>query len=164
MATTPEGITVIPTDHHEVVALLASETLAAVERAIATAVGVNVVYNEPDCVTTTYTRAEISVSGLTVAQIADYLRVNGNQVIAFGIAFLQAKGPPAPPAGGVVLGLGNGFGITYAIRHHFLAQRTKKEFHAFLKNRRIKGHTKFAKELLAIYQDILKNIAPRLSQ
>ena len=48
----------------------------------------------------------------------------------------------------------NGFGLTAAARYHFVSQRTGKELRAFLKNRRIPYHTKYAKQLEAVYASL----------
>jgi hypothetical protein len=156
MAKTPEGITITPTVHADVVALLGSEELAAVERGISQGGGLEIIYDDPNSVTTTNRRAEISVSGLTVEQIREYLCTHREALIAFGIASLgdQRESESEDEEQGVTLGLGNGFGILYAIYHHFITQRPKAEFHAFLKNRRIGRQATFAKNLRRIYESL----------
>jgi hypothetical protein len=55
---------------------------------------------------------------------------------------------------GVSFGYANGFGAKCAIYHNFLANRAPSEFRAFLKNRRIPTHTKYAKELTRVFGEV----------
>ena len=160
---TPERITVIPTLYHDVLSLLKSDTLASIEHAIATKCGLRIIFHDSTA-STSHTQAEISVSGMTVGAIEEYLQKNRIPITAFGIHFLHdpdatsdeqeyPEGEEQDPNGeSVTLGIGNGFAISYAIYHNFLANRPLAEFHAFLKNRRIPKHTKFAKALLRVYE------------
>lgn len=158
-------IKLIPTSYQDVLALLRSEALRAVEQAIATAVGIRIVENySTTC--TTYTQADMSVSGMTVAQTETLLVSHRDLIIKFGIAFLRDEeatddaeefpdGEGQDPSGTAeVLGLGVGFGIKYAIFYNFLAHRTPEEFCAYLKNRRIPHHARFARELRRVFDSV----------
>ena len=161
---TPEGITVISTSHQDVLALLKSDALSAVEKPIASQTGLNIIYDHGSA-STSYTQAEISVCGMTTDQIEDYLTANRDSLIDFGVRFMSDEDATSdeqeyPEGGGgdpdgesETLGYGNGFGIKVAIYHNFLANRTPTEFRAFLKNRRIPKHTKFAKELARVFAE-----------
>jgi hypothetical protein len=159
---TPEGITLVPTPYQDVVALLKSEALSAVEGPIAARCRMTIIYDGGSA-STSYVQAEISVSGMTTRQIEDYLAANKESLIEFGVCFLQdpeatrdeqeyPEGEEQDPDEVIAtLGYGNGFGIKVAIYHNFLANRTPAEFRAFLKNRRIPKHAKFAKELERVF-------------
>lgn len=161
---TPDGIKIIPTVYHEVVALLKSEALAAVELPIAARRRLKIIYDDGTASTTSI-RADISVSGLTSAEIEQYLILHKEAVIRFGIRFFgdqsatseeqeYAEGEEQDPAEGAqVLGLGNGIGIRMAIYHNFLTNRTPADLLAYLKNRRIPHAAKFAKDLARIYAE-----------
>jgi len=161
---TPEGISLTPTDYQEIVALLTSNELAAVECPIADRCRLRII-RDLASTTTTHLQAEVSVSGMTVAEITHYLARNRNHLIAFGVRFLGdsdatkeeqefAEGDEQDADGeSETMGLGVGFGVKYAIYHNFLANRTAAEFRAFLKNRRIPKHTKFAKELERVFAE-----------
>ena len=84
-------------------------------------------------------------------------------MIAFGVRLLQETSDEEeypedeeqdPDEESETLGYANGFGIKYAIYHHFLANRSLSELRAFLKNRRIPKHTKFAKELQKVFLQV----------
>lgn len=155
---TPEGITVIPTVHQEVLGLLASDELAAVEKSIAAQcrfrIGTELTFAE-----ISYIRAAISVCGLTTQQIRDYLVAHRDALITFGTRYLSnnaatnnaeefASGEEqdaSEPIGPIRFS--TGFAIKIVIYHHFLTQRTQDEFHAFLKNRRYPHYIKFAAEI-----------------
>ncbi|MCA9146632.1 MAG: hypothetical protein KDB05_27830 [Planctomycetales bacterium] len=159
---TPEGITVVPVAYQDVLALLTSDAVTDVEQAIASQLRFKIIQDH-GATSTSYTQAEISVSGMTTDQIERYLRSDRDLVIAFGVRFLRdddatsdeqeyPEGEEQDPDGeSETLGYGNGFGIKYAIYHNFLANRPSSEFRAFLKNRRIPKHTKFANELVRIF-------------
>jgi hypothetical protein len=160
---TPVGITVIPTSYPEVVALLKSAPLDAVERAIADRLRAKII-DHASAASISYTQGEISVSGMTVGQIEAYLAANRKPLIDFGVRFLGDQEATSDeqeyPTGeeqdqdqpGVDLGLARGFGIKIAIYHNFLANRAPAELRAFLKNRRIPRHAKFAKELERVFR------------
>ncbi|MFO0530086.1 MAG: hypothetical protein ACK52A_18480, partial [Planctomycetota bacterium] len=59
---TPEGITITPTNHLEIVALLTSDELAAVECPIAEQCRLKII-RELGSTTTSHLQAEVSVSG-----------------------------------------------------------------------------------------------------
>ncbi|MDB5342728.1 MAG: hypothetical protein JWP89_1105 [Schlesneria sp.] len=159
---TPDGIKIIPTVYQEVLALLKSDVLAAVEHLIAAERRLKMIYDDGTA-SMTYLRAQISVSGLTTAGIEGYLSHNKDAVIRFGLRFLgdqdatsdeqeYAEGEEQdPPGESEILGLSNGMGIKIAIYHNFLANRTPAEFIAFLKNRRIPKAAKFARDLVRVY-------------
>ena len=159
---TPDGIKIIPTVYHEVMTLLGSEALAAVEVPIAARRHLKLIHDHGTA-STTYIRAEISVSGLTSADLEQYLTLHKEEIIRFGVRFLgdqdatseeqeYAEGEEQDPAeGSEVLGLGNGFGIKIAIYHNFLTNRTPPELLAFLKNRRIPKAATFARDLTRVY-------------
>jgi hypothetical protein len=158
------GIKAIPTPFRGVLALLRSEPLRAVERAIAAQVGARVV-EDYSTASTSSAQAGMSVSGLTAAEIETLLRDHGDQIVAFGVRFLRdpeatrdeeeyPEGEEQDPSGpSQALGLGTGFGILYAIFYNFLANRTPEEFRAFLKNRRIPHHARFARELRRVFEE-----------
>jgi hypothetical protein len=161
---TPDGIKIIPTVYQEVLALLKSDTLAAVEHPIAARRHLKMIYDDGTA-SMTYLRAEISVSGLTTAGIEEYLSHHKDAVIRFGLRFLgdqnatsdeqeYAEGEDQdPPGESEILGLSNGMGIKVAIYHNFLTNRMPAEFLAFLKNRRIPNAAKFARDLDRIYSE-----------
>jgi hypothetical protein len=159
------AIKVIPTPYQEVLALLHSAALRAIEQAIAAAVGSRIVEDYSSS-STSYTQADMSVSGMTVAQTEAVLVSHRDQLIRFGVAFLRdeaatadaeefPEGEEQDPCEMVeVHGLGVGFGIKYAIFYNFLAHRTPAEFRAYLKNRRIPHHAKFARELRRVFDAV----------
>src|SRR5882724_8623516 len=81
-------INVIPTAYDEVLALLHSEAVRTVEQAIASEVGSRIVEDYSN-ICTNYTRGDISVSGLTVAEIESLLIARREEIVAFGIRFLR---------------------------------------------------------------------------
>jgi hypothetical protein len=157
-------IKVIPTPYDEVLALLHSDALRGVEQAIASQVGSRIIEDYSN-ICTDYTRGDMSVSGLTVAEIVSLLVFRGDEIIAFGIRFLRdqeasrdeeeyPEGEEQDPSETVeVHGLGTGFGIKCAIYYNFLANRTLAEFRAYLKNRRIPHPAKFARELRRVFEE-----------
>ena len=157
-------IKVIPTAYDDVLALLHSETLRTVEQGIALEVGSRIVEDYSN-VCTNYTRGDISVSGLTVAEIESLLIARRKEIVTFGIRFLRDQEASRdeeeypdgeeqdPSETEELLGLGTGFGIKYAIFYNFLANRTPAEFRAYLKNRRVPHHAKFAKELRRVFDE-----------
>ena len=161
---TPEGITIVPTTHQEVVALLTSDELAAVESPIAERCRFKILRDLASS-TTSHVQAEISVSGMSVPEIVVYMRNHRNHLIEFGVRFLgdeaatddeqeYPEGEEQDSDGeSESLGYCIGFGVKYAIYHNFLANRPAADFRAFLKNRRIPGHTRFAKELARVLSD-----------
>ena len=164
------AVNVIPTPYQEVVALLHSDALRAVEQAIASEVGSQIV-EDYSTASTTYTQADMSVSGMTVAETEAFLLAHRDQIIKFGVAFLRdeaatddaeeyAEGEEQDPSETVeVHGLGVGFGIKYAIFYNFLAYRAPAEFRAYLKNRRIPHHTRFARELRRVFDAVQQKLA-----
>ena len=162
---TPDGIKIIPTVYHEVIALLKSEALAAVELPIAARRRLKIIYDDGTA-STTYIRADISVSGLTSAELEQYLIRYKEAVVRFGIRFFgdqsatsdeqeYAEGEEQdPPEGAQLLGLGNGIGIRMAIYHNFLTNRTPADLLAYLKNRRTPHAAKFANDLARINSEI----------
>lgn len=159
---TPEGINPIVTSHQEVLSLLKSDALSAVERPIAAKCRLDIIYDYGSP-STSSTQAEISVSGMATDQIEEYLTINRDLLIDFGVRFLSDKDATSdeqeypdgeeqdPDGGSETLGYGTGFGIKVAIYHNFLANRTPAEFRAFLKNRRIPQHAKFAEDLARVF-------------
>ena len=162
---TPEGITITPTSYQEIVALWTSDELAAVECPIAEQCRLKII-RDLASTTTGHLQAEVSVSGMTVADITHYLALHRNHLVAFGVRFLGDKDatkeeqeyPDGEEQDGddqsETMGLGVGFGVKYAIYHNFLSNRLSAEFRAFLKNRRIPKHTKFAKELERVFTEV----------
>ena len=161
---TPEGIHIIPTTHQEVVALLTSDELDAVESPIAERCRFNILH-DLSSTTTSSVQAEVSVSGMSVSEIVDYMVNHRKHLIEFGVRFLgdddatndeqeYPEGEEQVPDGeSVSLGYGVGFGVKYAIYHNFLSNRPAGALRAFLKNRRIPRHTKFANELARVFTD-----------
>lgn len=161
---TPEGILVIPTSYEELNKLLASESLAAVEQAIASKCGLKT-FHETSLAVLSHTKSEISVSGMNTVQIEEYLKTHQGPLIEFGIRFLSDEKATSedeeypegeeqePPITIESLGYANGFAITIAIYHNFLSNRTPAEFRAYLKNRRIPKHAKFLQELTRIFTE-----------
>ncbi len=159
---TPEGISLTPTSYQEIVALLTSEELASVECPIADQCRLRIIHDLAST-TTSHLQAEVSVSGMTVAELTQYLALYRNQLVAFGVRFLGdsdatkeeqefAEGEEQDTGGeSKTMGLRVGFGVKCAIYHNFLANRPVAEFRAFLRNRRIPKHTKFAKELERVF-------------
>lgn len=159
------GIKVIPTPYQDVLALLHSSTLRAVEQSIAAAVGSRIV-EDYSSASTSDTQADMSVSGMTVAQTEALLVSHRDPIINFGIAFLRdqtatddaeefPQGEEQDPSETVeVHGLGVGFGIKYAIFYNFLAHRQPAEFRAYLKNRRIPHQARFARELRRVFDAV----------
>lgn len=159
---TPDGIQIIPTVYQEVLALLKSDVLAAVEQPIAAGRRLKMIYDDGTA-SMTYLRAQISVSGLTTADIAKYLSQNTDALIRFGLRFLgdheatsdDQEYPEGeeqdPPGESEILGLSNGMGIKMAIYHNFLANRTLSELLAYLKNRRVPKAANFARDLIRVY-------------
>jgi hypothetical protein len=159
------AIKVIPTPYQEALALLRSDTLRMVEQAIADAIGSRIV-EDYSTTSTSYTQADMSVSGMTIAQTEALLVTRREQIIKFGVAFLRdeaatddteeyPEGEEQDPSGTVeVHGHGIGFGIKVAIYYNFLAHRTPAEFQAYLKNRRIPHRARFARELRRVFDTV----------
>jgi len=158
-------IEVIATPYKDVIALLKSETLRAVEDEIAARTGENVL-RDYSTASTTYTQAAMSVSGMSPSQIESFLLAHREEIVDFGLRFHEdeeaTKDEEEYPDGeeqdddsgeSISLGLGTGFGIIYAIYYNFLANRSMAEFRAFLKNRRIPKHAKFARELKRVFDE-----------
>ncbi|WP_164101408.1 hypothetical protein [Candidatus Laterigemmans baculatus] len=162
---TPEGITVTPTSYQDIVALLTSDELAAVESPIAERCRLKIL-RDLASTTTSYLQAEVSVLGMTVAEIRNHLALHQNRLVDFGIRFITYKEATKEeqeyPEGeeqdsdgkSEAVGLGVGLGIKYAIYHNFVVNRPAAEFRAFLKNHRIPKHTKFAKELERVFAEV----------
>jgi hypothetical protein len=156
------AIKVIPTPYQDVMALLRSDTLRAVEQPIASEVGLRIL----DETSASNIQSDLSVSGMTVAETEALLRSHRDQIIAFGIAFLRdeaatddteeyPQGEEQDPSESVnVLGLGMGFGIRHAIFFNFLANRKSPEFQAYLKNRRIPNRARFAQQLRRVFDSV----------
>lgn len=119
----------VPTEYHEVVQLLKSTELAAVEKGISEGTATSI-YHGNFSVNSNYTLAEVSVSGLTVDNITTILRDDCMSLIEFGIRFLgdeeategvqeypEGEEPGPDEADAIIekLGLSSGIGITYAI-------------------------------------------------
>ncbi len=167
------AIKVIPTPYQEVLALLRSDTLRAVEQIIAAAVGSRIV-EDYSSTWTSFTQADMSVSGMTVAETQSLLVAHRDQIIEFGVAFLRDEAAADdseefpegqeqdPSETGAVHGLGVGFGIKYAIFYNFLAHRTPAELRAYLKNRRIPHHARFARDLRRVFDTLQQNAAEPL--
>lgn len=161
---TPEGIILIPTSYQEIAALLASDELAAVESPIADQCQLRII-RDLTSAQISYLQADVSVSGMTIAEIRQYLVRYRNHLVAFGVRLLGdsdlaqeeqefAEGEEQDEDGeSEIKGWGVGFGVNYAICHNFLANRPAAEFRAFLKNRRIPHHAKFAKELERVFAE-----------
>ncbi|MCC9602225.1 hypothetical protein LOC67_16845 [Stieleria sp. JC731] len=162
---TSEGISITPTSYQEIVALLTSDELAAVECSIAEQCRLKII-RDLASTTTSHLQAEVSVSGMTIPEITHYLNLHRYQLVAFGIQLLGDKDaskeeqeyPDGEEQGldgeSETIGLAVGFGVKYTIYHNFLANRPAAEFRAFLKNRRIPKHTKFAKELERVFAEL----------
>ena len=158
-------IKMIPTPYQEVLALLHSDALRAIEEAIAAAVGSRIV-EDFSSTSTSCTQADMSVSGMTSAETESLLRSHRDRIIKFGIALLHndaasdegeefPEGEDQDPSESVeVHGLGVGFGIKYAIFFNFLANRTPAELRAYLKNRRIPHHARFARGLRLVFDAV----------
>ena len=158
-------IKVIPTSYQEVIALLNSDALHAVEDSVAPQIGLNII-RDYSTASTQYTQAEISVSGMTVNEIEKFLVNNREVLITFGVQFLTdqeaTKGEEEFPDGeeqdeageSRVLGIGTGFGVKLAIYFNFLANRTPAEFRDYLQSQRIPHHARFAKELRRVFESV----------
>jgi hypothetical protein len=156
-------IKVIPTSYQEVMALLNSDALHAVEDSVAPQVGLSII-RDYSTSSTQDTQAEISVSGMTANEIEKFLANNREMLVAFGVRFLTdqeaTKDEEEFPDGeeqdedgeSRVLGIGSGFGIKLAIYLNFLANRTPAEFRDYLQNRRIPHHAKLAMELRRVFE------------
>ena len=163
-------IRVIPTPYQEVLALLRSDALRAVEQSIAVAVGSHIL-EDSTIASTTRIQGDLSVSGMTIAETESLLLAQRDQIIRFGIAFLRDEAATDtteefpegeeqdPPKIVSVLGLGVGFGISYAIFYNFLARRTPAEFRAYLSNRRIPHQARFARELRRVFESAQHRLA-----
>ncbi len=163
-------IRVIPTPYQDVLALLRSDALRAVEQSIAVAVGSHIL-EDSTIASTTRIQGDLSVSGMTIAETESLLLAQRDQIIRFGIAFLRdeaatdtAEEYPEgeeqdPPKIVSVLGLGVGFGISYAIFYNFLARRTPAEFRVYLRNRRVPHQARFARELRRVFESVQHRLA-----
>jgi hypothetical protein len=139
--------------------------MRAIETDIAKAVGSRII-EDYSVTCTSYTQADMSVSGMSVADTEALLRSHRDQLTAFSIAFLGDEAASGveeeypegeeqdPSEEGEVLGLAAGFGITYAIYYNFLAHRSPAEFQAYLKNRRIPHRAKYARELRRVFEGV----------
>ena len=153
------AIKVVPAPYQDVLALLQSDVLRAVEQAIAAEVG-RAVVEDYSVACTSFTQADLSVSGMTVAEAEALLRAHREGIIKFGVAFLRDEETAGRPGGlgssrvVEVRGLGAGFGVKYAIYYNFLAHRAPAEFLAYLKNRRIGHPAKFARGLRRVFGSV----------
>ena len=159
------AIKVIPTSYAETLALLRSDALRSVEEAIAHETADRIVVDESSAATTSM-QADLSVSGMTVAEAEALLLSRRDEIVRFGVAFLKDEtatsdaeeypaGEEQDPSETVEMhGLARGFGVKYAIYFNFLANRPATEFAAYLKNRRIPGAAKFARELRAVFESL----------
>ena len=159
------AIKVIDTPYQAVVALLQSDALRSVEQPIAASVGMKIIEDDSST-SVSMKQADLSVSGMTVAQMEALLISDRDKLVKFGIGFLSDKdatddaeefpeGEEQDASATVeVLGLGVGFGVTHAIYYNFLANRTPAEFRAYLKNRRIPHQAKFAKDLRRVFDSL----------
>lgn len=145
------AIRIIPTEYHEVLALLRSETLRSLEEEIAAAAGYSI-REDYSSVCTSHRQADMSVSGLTASEIAALLAASREQIVRFAIACLRGS----VVARGERPVLGAGFGISHAIQFNFLVHRTPAEFRAYLKNRRTPNAARVIRELRAA----LDSVAP----
>ncbi len=103
---------------------------------------------------------------MTVSEIGRYLAAHRSSVIAFGVRLFRdsdatieeqeyPEGEEQDSDGSSeTIGMAVGCGVTYAIYHNFLANRTPQELRAFLKNRRIPHHARFAKELERLFVEL----------
>lgn len=148
--TTPEDIKLTPAAYDEVVALLKSDALRAVEEPIAAAVGLEII-RDYSVGSVAWIQAEISVSGLSPKELEQYLVAHRQAIVDFAIRYSSSSATPTTGDCKPV-GLSAGFGLLHGIRHNFLANRTNKEFIAFLKNRRIPAPTKEAKQARAAFE------------
>ena len=163
-ARTPEGIVLVPAEYQDVLALLQSPALAAVEQTVAARCGLKIL-NRHDSMLVAYMQGNISVCGLTPRQLEEYLATHQDTLIAFSIRFVNdremdrneeefAPGEKQDPAEFVeTVGYPVGFGVGYAIYHHFLTQRPAADFRAYLKNRRMPKAAKFVKELARVLKE-----------
>lgn len=163
---TPDGLTVVPVTHQEVLALLKSDTHMAVEQEIATRCNMKILYDY-ESASLSSIQSDISVSGLSASQMEDYLLNNKDSIIEFAVRFQHdqdatsdeeeyPEGEEQDPDGeSETLGYGTGFAVGYAIYHNFLAN-LPSELKAYLKNRRIPKHTKFAKTLTRLFDETSK--------
>lgn len=159
------AIKIIPTPYQQVLALLHTDILRVIEQAIASEIGCRII-EDYSTTCTSFTQSEMSVSGMSVSEIEAFLLAHRDQIIRFGIAFLRDEAATDNteeyPEGEEqdrtenkqFQGLGVGFGIKYAIFYHFLANRSKEEFLAFLKNRRIPHQAKFAREMRRVFEAV----------
>lgn len=165
MRTTPEGITVTPVEFHDVIEILNSDALKAVEEPIAAACGFMILRDSMP-ILISEAQGELSVCGMSVEEFKKYLAENQSSIVEFALCLLNDKTeipvqefPESeeqdPSEEGQVLGICNGFGITRTIWHQFVSRRSPKELRAFLKNRRIPHHTKYAKQLESIYASLV---------
>jgi hypothetical protein len=148
--------------YQEVLDLLASEQLRTVEQAIAAEVGMNIV-EDYSVVSTSHLLVAIGASGMTPSDIKVLLQDRRDKIVAFGVRLLRdpavnsdedeyPEGEEQDPPGKVLSkGLGTGFGVTYAIYHNFLANRTPAELRAFLKGRGI-SHS-FSQDLRRLFDE-----------
>lgn len=164
---TPEGIVLVDASFQDVVALLKSEALSVVDQAIAAALQMPIRYDfDSACVG--YAQGDISVSGMTPHQIEEYLKTNSDAIIDFGTRFMhdieatseEQEYPEGESQDSIetveVLGYANGFGITLAIYHNFVARRSGAELDAYLKNRQIPKRARFAKAIYRIFDGTAK--------
>ena len=142
----------VATSLQDVIALLESDTLAAVENAIAIHVGERVNRDHLH-ITASLMQGEISLSGLASDTVAAMLRDRHDSIVAFGVRFLSDD-PDDVDEVVEKEGLGVGFGITCAIYLHFLETYTSIELTEFLKKRRIPGARKFAADLRRVHAEL----------
>ena len=158
------AIRVIPTPFHDVLALLHSPALRAVEQAIVAKTGSRIV-EDYSVTRTSMTQADLSVSGMTVAEAESLLITHRDRIIAFGVALApddstdhdgefpedeeQDASEPVE-----VLGMAVGFSVGLAITYNFLANRTASDYLAYLKNRLVPHQARTARELRRVFDAI----------
>lgn len=160
-------IKILPTEYADVVALLKSAALRAVEEPIAAGVRMKVIYDDSPA-SLNIEQGWLSVSGMTCQEIERFLLKHRDAVVRFGIRLQQERQgksseqeyPPGEEPDEEdkdqiveVRGLANGFGARMATYYNFLAHRAPAELAEFLKNRRIPAASKFARDLRRIFAE-----------
>lgn len=167
MRTTPEGIQVIPVDFQKIFSLLDSEELRAIEEPIAKSQNLKIIYDK-SAASINLIAAELSVCGMTTDQLFKYMQDNRDQIVRLALKINEdlkdtdeeefPEGEEQDPSEITeVLGFASGFGLSHAIYHNFLSNRSGKELRAFLKNRRIPSHTKYAKAIEKVFASMNAN-------
>jgi hypothetical protein len=120
--------------------LLSSSSLQQIESSIADKISCDL-YKDNISLLTGFIKEEVEASKLSVKVIERFLDSNSEEVINFGLKFLEKTKPQS---------LSTGIAITYSVYLIYLKDREEKELLEYLQKRRIPKSQKLLEQLLSI--------------